>query len=150
MYICISVCQVCLFFYLINLFNFMLGCGLPTHIKAFDLIWFDLIWFEFSLICLSYTDCIGCWCFCQTGSWRHLFRQSISRGDSMRHGTPKPSICFSGVINVRVANKTVCQRLNALLHRMPRGALHYVAVKAKFHGSSFLVTSSWQMLQGSR
>jgi len=26
-------------FYLINLFNFMLGCGLPTHIKAiFDLI----------------------------------------------------------------------------------------------------------------
>ena len=25
--------------YLINLFNFMLGCGLPTHIKAiFDLI----------------------------------------------------------------------------------------------------------------
>jgi len=28
-------------FYLINLFNFMLGCGLPTHIKAI----FD--WFEF-------------------------------------------------------------------------------------------------------
>jgi len=30
-------------FYLINLFNFMLGCGLPTHIKAiFDLILFDI------------------------------------------------------------------------------------------------------------
>jgi len=43
MHVCLSVCLVCLFFYLINLFNFMLGCGLPTHIKAkFDLI--DLVY----------------------------------------------------------------------------------------------------------
>jgi len=37
LYICLSI--VMSIFYLINLFNFMLGCGLPTHIKAiFDLI----------------------------------------------------------------------------------------------------------------
>ena len=31
LYICLSSMSI---FYLINLFNFMLGCGLPTHIKA--------------------------------------------------------------------------------------------------------------------
>jgi len=36
LYICLSSKSI---FYLINLFNFTLGCGLPTHIKAiFDLI----------------------------------------------------------------------------------------------------------------
>jgi len=41
LYIFVSVCLVC-HFYLINLFNFMEGYGLTTHIKVtFDLIWFD-------------------------------------------------------------------------------------------------------------
>jgi len=38
LYIFVSVC-LDVYFYLINLFNFMQGCGLTTHIKAtFDLI----------------------------------------------------------------------------------------------------------------